>query len=156
MIKQFAVSVVLLSALAPAPLTAQDDDAAAAVVHRLFDAMRAKDTVAVRGVFHPEARLQSVGPDRDGRMTLRTTSIDAFVGAIGGATVHLDERIWDVEVRLDGGLATVWTPYAFYADGTFSHCGVDAFQLAHTGDGWKILQVADTRQRDGCDLPGNH
>jgi ketosteroid isomerase-like protein len=156
MIKQLAVSAVVLAALAPASLTAQDDDAAAAVVHQLFDAMRAKDTATVRHVFHPEARLQSVGPDRDGRMAVRTTSIDAFVGAIGGATAHLDERIWDTEVQSNGGLATVWTRYAFYADGTFSHCGVDAFQLANTGDGWKILQVADTRQRDGCDIPGGN
>ena len=156
MITRLTMVVVMLTVFAPLPLAAQDEEAAVALVHRLFDAMRAKDTTAARGVFHPEARLQSVAPGPDGTTTVRTTSIDAFIGAIGGATVHLDERIWDVEVRLDGGLATVWTPYAFYADGTFSHCGVDAFQLAHTGDGWKILQVADTRQRDGCDLPADH
>lgn len=154
MITRLTLCAVLLAALAPHSLAAQSAEDAAGVVHQLFDAMRAKDTVAVRAVFHPEARIQSVGRDRDGEMAVRTTAIDTFVGGIGSATVQLDERIWDVEVRLDGGLATVWARYAFYADGTLSHCGVDAFQLAHTDDGWKILQVADTRQREGCDVPG--
>lgn len=157
MMIRLTLATVALTALAPCSLRAQasDEEAVTAVVAQLFDAMRAKDTAAVRGTFHPEARLQSVGRDGDGKTVVRTTSLDAFVRAIGGAPAHLDERIWGVEVRVDGGLATVWTRYAFYADSAFSHCGVDAFQLARAdGDGWRILHIADTRQREGCDVPG--
>lgn len=151
-----AIPLVATLALAAPPAAAQAtaSDDPAAVVQQLFDAMRAHDTVAVRQAFHADARLMSIGPDREGNPTVRTTPIDAFVQAIGRATAFLDERISGVEVRRDGGLATVWAHYAFYADSTFSHCGVDAFQLARTGDGWKIIQVADTRQREGCDVPG--
>jgi ketosteroid isomerase-like protein len=143
-------------ALAAVPVAAQDaaSDDPAAVVRQLFDAMRARDTVAVRQAFHTDARLMSIGPDREGNPTVRTTPIDAFVQAIGRATAFLDERISGVEVRRDDGLATVWAHYAFFADSVFSHCGVDAFQLARTADGWKIIHVADTRQREGCDTPG--
>jgi hypothetical protein len=35
-------------------------------------------------------------------------------------------------------------------DGEFSHCGVDAFILVLTEDGWRILSIADTRTTEGC------
>lgn len=123
------------------------------VVHTLFDAMRDKDEEALRGVFHPEARLVTTGPGSDGVPGARSTPIPGFIESVVGSPAYLDEVLWDEEVRVSGGLATVWTPYAFYADGEFSHCGVDAFQLARTSEGWKIIQVADTRQREGCDIP---
>jgi hypothetical protein len=123
------------------------------VVHTLFDAMREKDEEALRGVFHPEARLVTTGPGPDGVPGARSTPIEGFIQSVVGSPAYLDELLWDEEVRVSGGLATVWTPYAFYADGEFSHCGVDAFQLARTAEGWKIIQVADTRQREGCEIP---
>src|SRR5256885_3716182 len=39
------------------------------------------------------------------------------------------ERMWNPEVRIDGGIATLWTPYDFHVGPRFSHCGYDAFQL---------------------------
>jgi len=136
----------------PAPLAAQGTETGDPMraVRQLFDAMRAKDTVALRAVFHPEARLMGPGRDRDGNPIVRVTSVDEFVQAIGAARPYLDERIYDAEIRVDGDLATVWTSYDFYADSTFSHCGVDAFQLARVGTDWRIIQIADTRRREGC------
>ena len=142
-----------LLALAPASVPAQTaapDSAILATVIRLFDAMRVRDTVALRAVFDSGARLVSAGMTREGSPALRVTTIDEFIRAIGGLTIVPDERITDPEVRQDGGLATVWTRYAFYADGQFSHCGVDAFQLGRTAAGWRIVALADTRQREGC------
>jgi hypothetical protein len=54
-------------------------------------------------------------------------------------------------VHVDGPLAVVWTDYAFFAGQKFSHCGVDAFQLARTPAGWRIVALADTRKTEGCD-----
>jgi len=144
--------VLLLTLVAPGA-RAQDADAPVTVVRQLFDAMRARDSAAVRRTFHPEGRLMSVVRDREGNPVVQTTPVDAFVKAIGSAAKFLDERISGVEIRQDEGLATVWAQYAFYADSTFSHCGVDAFQLARTADGWKIIHVADTRRREGCSTP---
>ncbi len=61
-----------------------------------------------------------------------------------------DERLRNTAVRVDGPLASVWTEYAFYAGPRFSHCGVDARQLARTAAGWRIVALVDTRQRTGC------
>lgn len=35
--------------------------------------------------------------------------------------------------------------------GTRRNCGVDVLLLADTGDGWKIVGLADTRRRVGCE-----
>lgn len=154
-----ATSVIALSAAllaGPAVARAQQDEEAAvlAVVESMFDAMRAGDSTALRAVLHPGATAATAFA-RDGVPTLdREASLDGFVQAVG--TPHeavWDERIWDSEIRIDGPLATVWTPYAFYAGEQFSHCGVDAFQLFRSADGWKIFHVADTRRREGCETP---
>ncbi len=152
--KPGAVTLMLLAGLAPARLPAQDATAdVIAVVQRLFDAMRAKDTVALHAVLHPEAILSGPARDQQGHVVVRAVPVARFIAGVAGATAHLDEQFWDPEVRIDGDLAAVWTPYAFYADGTLTHCGVDAFLLARMDDGWRIIQIADTRRREGCTGP---
>jgi hypothetical protein len=124
-----------------------------AVVGRLFDGMRARDSTAVRSVFAPGARLLRVAV-RDGTPSLVTTTVDEFVNAVGSAPSPVwDERIYDPEVRVDDRLATVWTSYDFLAGTRWSHCGVDAFMLAKLADGWRITQLADTMLREGCTTP---
>ena len=141
---------------APARAIAQEDEEAAvmAVVTALFDAMRAGDSSAMRATLHPSATAATTFV-RDGVPTLeREASLDGFVQAVG--TPHegvWDERIWDIEVEVDVPLATVWTKYAFYAGEQFSHCGVDAFQLFKSAEGWRIFHIADTRRREGCETP---
>ena len=61
--------------------------------------------------------------------------------------------MWDPVVQIRDNLATVWVKYAFYLDGEFLHCGVDAFMLARTNDGWKIVSLADTSQKENCEMP---
>ncbi|MQA92707.1 MAG: DUF4440 domain-containing protein [Gemmatimonas sp.] len=122
-------------------------------VGRLFDAMRAGDGAAAAELFRPDAPLQSVSSE-GGEWVVQTRSADSFVEAIGSARDEVwDERIWDLEVRVDDGLATAWMRYAFYLDDAFSHCGVNAFQLVRAASGWQILQVTDTRRVDDCGEP---
>ncbi|HET9332485.1 MAG TPA: nuclear transport factor 2 family protein [Gemmatimonadota bacterium] len=156
-----AMTVLVLAAAfaaVPAKALCQADEEAAvmAVVEAMFDAMRAGDSTAFRAVLHPSATGASAFV-REGEPTLaREASLEGFVQAVG--TPHdqvWDERIWDAEVRIDGLLATVWTPYAFYLGEELSHCGVDAFQLFKGQDGWKVFHIADTRRREGCEVPGD-
>jgi hypothetical protein len=81
---------------------------------------------------------------------MRSVPIERWLAAVAGATISLDERIWDAEVRVDDNLATVWVKYELVAGGEFSHCGVDAFQLFRSAAGWKIFQIADTQRRENC------
>ena len=141
----FVLVAVMLAAQQPDPEIRR-------TVDRLFDAMRAKDTTMLRSVFDSSARLVTTFTNRDGQPETRTTPIDRFVQIIGAAPGKLDERIYDVEVRQADNLATVWARYTFIGNDQLSHCGYDAFQLARSTQGWKIVALADTQRREGCAL----
>jgi hypothetical protein len=79
--------------------------------------------------------------------------MDTFLRSVAGSQAVLDERLFHPEVRVEGGLATVWTYYELWVGDQFSHCGYDAFQLARAADGWKIVAIADNRRSDGCEPP---
>ena len=149
---------IVLAALstAPRPATAQGSGGNAeqevlAVVNKLFDAMRTRDTAAMRNVFDSSAKLVTT-TNRDGQPTIRSTKITDFISIIGRAPAAdtLNETIYDTEVRVDDNLATVWTAYDFRVNSRFSHCGYDAFQMVRTPEGWKIIAIADTQKREGC------
>ena len=123
----------------------ESEAAVRAVVAQLFDGMRAKDTTAVRDAFHPDGRLMT-SVLQDGEPNVIETQIDRFVAALAASPAHWDERVGEYEVRVDDGLATAWVPYEFYADDTFSHCGVNAMMFVLTSRGWEIIQIMDTRR----------
>ena len=122
-----------------------------APIQQLFDGMRAADSLAVRDAFIPDAGMFTVAM-KDGRPVLHEGKLDDFVRQVGQMEAGaLDERLQGYDIRIDGRLATAWTPYQFYLNGDFSHCGTNAFQLFKTAAGWKITQVTDTRRREGCE-----
>jgi len=135
------------------PVAGQQSDEAEiiAVAQRMFDAMRTRDTAALRSVFDPSARLVRVTPQG----AVRAEPADGFIRAVAGGKdgPEWNERFWDPEVRIDGNIAQLWTKYDFHLGDKFSHCGIDAFQLAKTSAGWKVVQVADTRRQTGCTPP---
>ena len=146
------VLCALAFAVPPTAAAQQPDPEIRRVVDRMFDAMRARDTVALRAVFDTTARLMTTFTGRDGKPGLRVTPIDRFIQSIASAPpeTKLDERIYEVEMRQHDNLATVWTRYTFYAGERLSHCGYDAFQLFRSEQGWRIIAIADTQRREGC------
>jgi hypothetical protein len=143
------------AAATPAHEMAAGDRAteALAVIERLFEGMHASDTTMIRSVFDGEvAHLVSSHVTEDGTAATGYTSIDDFVRIVGDTEPgSLEERYVVRDVHVDDRLVTVVTPYTFHFGGTMVHCGVDVFLLAETGDGWKIVGLADTRRREGCE-----
>jgi len=136
-----------------APAAAQSvEEEVTVLVDALFDAMRAADSAAVRRLFHPDLKKMASSGARDGVAGVVFGEIEGFVQAVGDAEAGaFDERIGAAEIRIDDDLATVFTPYAFYYNGTLSHCGVNVFQIARVGEDWKIVGLVDTRRRQGCE-----
>lgn len=154
--RRWGMGVAML-VMGASPAAAQGADpereAVLAPVRQLFDGMRRGDSAAVRAAFHPGAFL-ATALVREGAPAVRVDSLESFVRAVGTPHEEVwDERLHHEEVRVDGPLASVWTEYSFYAGRRFSHCGVDAFQLARTAAGWRIIALTDTRRRDGCPNP---
>ncbi|MDH5588722.1 MAG: nuclear transport factor 2 family protein [Gemmatimonadota bacterium] len=129
---------------------AGDEASVEAVVVELFALMKAGDAESMAALMHSDARLATTGITPEGEPFARVVPIQGWLEGVAGSTRELDERIHGTEVRVEDNLATVWTWYDLYVDGVHSHCGVDAFQLVRTAEGWKILQVTDTRRREGC------
>jgi len=146
-----AVLVVPFHAQAQTEGSAADEAAVLGVVNRLFDGMREKDEAKLRSVFHDEARLHSAGVDEAGAARTSETPIDGFIRNVVGSSAHLDEVTFDERVEVSGNLAMAWTPYNLFVNDSFQHCGVDVFVMTRSGDGWRILQLADTRTQEGCD-----
>jgi hypothetical protein len=120
-----------------------------AVAERLFAAMESRDTAAIRALFLPQAQIVAV--ERiEGRERMRVRTVAEFLPGIVSAPETLIERMWAPEVRIEGGLATLWAPYDFHRGAQFSHCGTDAFQLLRTDGGWRIAILSYTVQREGC------
>ena len=123
------------------------------VIDALFDGMRSGDSSAVRAVLHPDARFMTT-LIRNGTPILHEGGVDGFVEAVGAPHEQMwDERIRNVTIQVDGLLAAGWMDYAFFLGDGFSHCGVNAMQFFKAADGWKVIQITDTRRSQGCDLP---
>ncbi len=122
-------------------------DSAYAVVTRLFEAMRARDTTAMRAAFVANASMQSLTADG-----ITFDAVDGWIGSVGRARAGLvfDERLANPVIHVDGDLASIWVDYWFFAGDRFSHCGVDAFQLVRRAEGWLVFSVVDTRRTVGC------
>ncbi|WP_185152800.1 hypothetical protein, partial [Fulvivirga aurantia] len=120
----------------------------------LFDGMRAGDSAMVKETFTEDAQMFTATYDKSGKPMLQKGSLQNFLVAIGTPRDKvLDEPIYNTEIKIDDRLAQVWTDYAFYLGKDFHHCGVDAFQLFKTDEGWKIFHITDTRRTEGCDVP---
>lgn len=123
-----------------------------ALIINLFDGMREGDSAKVSSTFHKDVKMYTSFTDKEGQLVLKEGKLNSFLNAIG--TPHdkiWDEKIWGTKVLIDGGIAQVWTDYAFYVGEEFSHCGVDAFHLVKQPSGkWKIIHLMDTRKKEGC------
>lgn len=132
--------------------TAQSaEDSVKTVINTMFLAMKNVDTALLRSTFTDQAILQTFGRPKDGKLTITDEKVSDFATSISGAKKNsLDERIVFDVVKVDGPLAIVWTPYNFFYNGEFSHCGVNSFQLVRLDGTWKIQYLIDTRRKAGC------
>lgn len=138
-------------------LSAQAPKESAAVmkpINNLFEGMIKADSALVHTAFMEDVTFATIGPDKEGNQQFRRGGLQKFLVAMGTPrTVVYSEPIWNVKIDVDGNMAQVWANYAFYIDKNFHHCGVDAFQLFKGNEGWKIYNLSDTRQQEGCIIP---
>lgn len=130
-----------------------DRAAVIAAVQSLFDAMRTRDTAAIRGLFAPNTNLVSFRTTPGEAPRIQVQPVSAFITSIGSATQELVERMWNPRVEVAGDMASLWAPYDFRIGSNFSHCGHDAVHLARTGAAWKVVGITYTVQRTGCVAP---
>jgi hypothetical protein len=155
--KNLAFALLLLLTFTKASSqSVADKKSIEATINTLFEAMKKGDSALLRTAFSDKVTTATIGQKKDGSPFINYDSgIANFQKAIG--TPHpeaYNEPIWNLKIEVDGNFAQAWTDYAFYIGKTFSHCGVDAFQLFKGSDGkWKIFHLADTRRKADCNIP---
>ncbi|MGZ8539155.1 MAG: hypothetical protein ACXWV6_00810 [Chitinophagaceae bacterium] len=149
---KFILTALTVFFLTTVSVSAQSaEDSVKATINNLFTAMKNADKVLFKTVFSDGAILQTIGRDKEGKTLVTSESIQEFGEFVGKLKKDsADERISFETIKIDGPLATAWTPYNFYFNGKFSHCGVNSFQLVRLNDEWKIQYIIDTRRRTGC------
>jgi hypothetical protein len=148
--KKLFLATLLMALAAPAFCQTDKDDIKKTIT-TLFDAMRKGDSTLMRSTFAEGIVFQGIITEKDGTVVLKNEKPDAFIKAIGTPHKEIyDERITWGDIKIDGPLASAWTPYKFYVGTKFSHCGVDFYQLMKTKAGWKVIYIVDTRRADNC------
>ena len=115
-----------------------------------FDAFHKQDTVALKSMVTEKVILQSISTNKEGETVLKEDDFNLFLNSIASIPKDrkFEEKLLGFEIKVDGNMANAWTPYEFWYQGKFSHCGVNSFQLIKTSGEWKIIYLVDTRRRE--------
>lgn len=124
------------------------------VIKTFFEGFHKADTLLMKQTMADELVFQTAFKNKEQQDVLKTDDVNGFIKAIGSGrpvTEKWEERISSYTIKVDGNMANAWTEYEFWRDGTFSHCGVNSFQLFHDNGTWKIIYLIDTRRRSSCE-----
>ncbi|MBN3520577.1 nuclear transport factor 2 family protein [Algoriphagus lutimaris] len=145
------LSFCLLISLVFVSKAQSEEEAVKEVIISLFDGMRDKNAEQIISAFSEDAMMQTIQNKPEGTV-IASNSVAEFANSIGSvpAETYLDERLTDFIINVDANMATAWTPYQFYVNEKFSHCGVNSFQLVKFEGQWKIVYIIDTRRKEDC------
>ncbi len=146
--------MLLMGATSPGRVEGQDEAGARAAIAQLFEGMRTANPDMVRQLFAADARFAILDDDADPSIGVR--SVEEWISSIGASEGRWNEQVYDLDVRVDGNMASIWAPYTFYLDGSVRHCGINSIELLHDADGWKVTQLSDTRRTENCPDPLGH
>ena len=133
--------------------TTSEEEKVKEVVNTFFTGFHARDSLMMKSVFHEDPVIQTVAKGEDGVPQLVNEELEKLLKGIVSIPLKTSfkEMLHEYVIKIDGDMANAWTPYSFYMNETFSHCGVNSFQLLKQNEEWKIIYLIDTRRREGCE-----
>lgn len=151
--KKFIIALLILVNTAVFAQNNSSENTPEQLVKEFFEAFHEQDTLALREFAYPGAKLESVSKDAEGNTKLSSDDYSKFLKSIASIPVEasFEEKLHEFRIEENGLLATVTTPYSFFYNGSFSHCGVNSFQLVKFNGEWKIVYLIDTRTKENCD-----
>jgi hypothetical protein len=149
--------IFYLCVLLTSVVFAQEDENAKvkATINTFFEGFHKGDTILVKSVMMDKMLLQTTYKTKEGNNVLVSEESSKLMSAIANRPndQKWDERLLTYNIQVDGIMAHVWTPYEFWFNDEFSHCGVNSFQLFNDNGHWKIIYLIDTRRQEGCNQP---
>lgn len=140
----------LLALLLLVPAANAGTDTALEAVETFFTAMAENNWSLAEPVMIDDAVLYGYRLE-DGEVQLSRTTAGDYLKSAATRDARMLERIWDVEILEHDRLATIWTPYDFYLDGKFHHCGRNSFSLIRNADGWRIASIVYSMLTENCE-----
>ncbi|WP_298757161.1 nuclear transport factor 2 family protein [uncultured Psychroserpens sp.] len=127
-----------------------ESDNVKATIERFFEGFHKQDSTIILETVGKDIKMQSIGKNREGKAVLNTSEFKKFLNSIVSIPKEktFKEELLGFNIQVDGDMAHAWTPYNFWFDKNFSHCGVNSFQLFKQEGTWKIIYLIDTRRRD--------
>ncbi len=126
------------------------------VISLFFEGLHKGDSSLVRKTLHKEIKIQTTFTNKTGKKILVSETREKLLKTIASkkASDTYFEKLLSYTIKVDGNLASVWTPYEFYYNGNFSHCGANSFQLFNNNGIWEIIYLVDMRRRENCKVTG--
>ncbi len=151
--KRVSTAIFLLLATVVVAQDSVEEDKVQKVVETFFEGFHARDSTIMKSVFYENPVIQTIGRSKNGETVLVREELQKVLKGIVGIPLKTDfkEVLHDYVIKIDGNMANAWTPYSFYMDENFSHCGVNSFQLLKVEEEWKIIYLIDTRRKEGCE-----
>jgi hypothetical protein len=121
-------------------------------IDSFFEAFHQQDSSALKKIVANDMVLQTIGKNEAGREVVKTENFSHFLKSIVSipTSTKFEEKLLMYNIQIDGAMANAWTSYEFWVNGSFSHCGVNSFQLFKDEGAWKIIYLIDTRRKEGC------
>ena len=122
------------------------------VIETFFEGLHKGDSAIMATTLHKDIKIQTTRNNREGDRLLLTETREQLLINVSKKkpTDVYEEKLLSYDIKVDGNLASVWTPYEFYYNGTFSHCGANSFQLFNNNGNWEIIYLVDMRRRGNC------
>ena len=133
---------------AASPGASTDEREVLAAVDRFFTAVHDKDRAGILAAVIPEGLATAIR--LDGGPTYRSWHWTTYAENAVGPREVWTERLIEPQVRVERDIAMVWARYELLADGNFSHCGVDHFDLVRRDGRWLVYNLTWTNQTQGC------
>ena len=122
------------------------------VISLFFEGLQSGDTLKIKQTISDNLILQTTFINKDGKSVLKNESVSTFLNSVASKKNedNWEERLLSYHIQIDDNMANVWTPYKFYLNNKFSHCGVNSFQMFNDGERWRIIYLIDTRRKQEC------
>ena len=121
-------------------------------IETFFEGLHKGDSTLVSSTLHSTVKIQTTFTNKNGEKVLVTDNKDKLlIGIANKKSEHTYlEKLLSWNINIDGNLASVWTPYEFYLNEKFSHCGANSFQLFNNNGKWEIIYLVDMRRKNDC------
>ncbi|MBU3011473.1 nuclear transport factor 2 family protein [Polaribacter vadi] len=144
--------VILIFSVTISAQQKSEETAVKKVIETFFEGLHKGDSTLLKSTLHKNIKIQTTSTNKEGVHMLKTDTKEKLLISVANKKledIYL-EKLLSIDIKIDENLASVWTPYEFYFNGKFSHCGANSFQLFNNNGNWEIIYLVDMRRRENC------